>query len=160
MGLDIQSKEVIDKISEELKVQPAMSIPRELMDKIQLVYGVNPDRLVRMIGGSLVDGTTTTLHTTHATKRTFLLSCFMTVAKDVVSDSIFSTIAVVPFGSGGVNALRIRYQPVTAGQFTEGINYSLPIELEKGTDIDFLHNAGTASIDGSALITFFETDPQ
>jgi len=117
MGLDIQSKEVIDKISDELKVQPALAIPRELSDKIQLVYAVNPVRhLIQTNGGTLSDGTSATPFSFHATKNTFVTGLTISVAKSVLSQSINSSINLIIKGSAATSAfLTINYEPLTVG---------------------------------------------
>lgn len=161
MGLDIQSKEIIDKISEELKVQPSLKIPRELMDKIQLVYSVNPERLVVSKIGTASDATTVTIHTTHATKRTFLIGAQLTIAKDVVSTSLFSAINIIGVDGRATTFIRIRTEPVTAAQgLTESISLSIPIEVEKSSIINIVNSTATGSIDATGLIYFFEVDPQ
>ncbi len=162
MGLDIQSKEIIDKISDELKVQPAMSIPRELMDKIQLVYGVNPVKNIKVAGNTLSNGTSATIFTTSTTKRTFLVGASISVSKDVVSNSLLTRILAQPIGLAPTSFLILRTEPVTVAQ---GLvtNISFPIdgiELEKGSDVNLTNSSGTASIDSSAIVFFYETDPQ
>lgn len=160
MGLDIQSKEVIDKISDDLKLQPSMKIPREIADKIQLVYNVNPERIVKVTKGAVSDGTASTIFTTSLVKETFMIGCSLTVAKDVVNDSLFSDVNARPFEQAGDTMLRIRYEPVTAGQFTESIFFPIAIKLRRGSVVTVNNESGLASIDTTALIYFYETDPQ
>ena len=160
MGLDIQSKEVIDKISDELKVQPALSIPRELMDKIQLVYGVNPERHIKSIRGVLADATSGSFFTTHATKRTFMIGASLSITKDVVNDSTRSTLqASLKANMTGKRIIEIIYAPLAIGNFNKTISFPLPVELEKSTTIIITHETNTASIDGAAIVFFYETDP-
>lgn len=161
MGLDIQSKEIIDKISEDLKVQPAMRIPRELMDKIQLVYGVNPVRKVSMETGAIADSAAaTTILTTSSVKRTFFVGASLAVAKDIVATSTSTAIALQPLGIAAKEFITLAYEPVTAGDFFETVMLPIPMELEKGTVITIQHGTAVASIDGKATIFFYEVDPQ
>lgn len=160
--VDIQSKEVIDKISEELKIQPSMKIPRELMDKIQLVYGINAERKIDIRTATLSDSTSTTILTASSTKRTFMVGATMSVSKSVLSTSINSTININPRASNGAtrNLLVLRYEPVTAGEHAIFVNLTNPIELDKGSGVTLNNSNGTASIDTSGVIYFFEVDPQ
>jgi len=160
--VDIQSKEVIDKISDELKVQPAMSIPRELAKNIQLVYGVNPVRLIQVTSKTTSDATTSTILTTNATKRTFVVAMNMTIAKDVVSTSLVSAIRGTPLGDSATDILRIRTEPVTVGQnLNNRVEIPMPgLELEKGTTLTLTNSTAIASIDTTCNVYFYETDPQ
>lgn len=161
MGLKIQSKEIIDKISEELKLQPALEIPRELMDKIQLVYGINPEPKIQILSGSANDSATATIHTTSDVKDTFLVGITLTVAKSVLSTSIESAInCTTEEGDLERAILRLRYEPVTAGQFSESMTFPFPIKLKRGTTITVTNTTSIASIDASGSIQFFEKDPQ
>lgn len=161
MVLDIQSKEVIDKISDELKVQPALEIPRKLADNIQLSYDVSPPKHIQTTQGSSSDTTSVNIVTVSTTKRTFVVGISLSIAKDIVNDGIFTNIAMVPKGqSVAQTVFRIRYEPITVGQFTESILFPLPIELEKGSSITIVNGSGTASIDSTGIIYFYETDPQ
>jgi len=160
--LDIQSKEVIDKISDDLKVQPAMSIPRMLADKIQLVYGVNPPKKLKYMSKTVSDGTTSTVFTTSATRRTFVVAMSLAVAKDVVATSIQSAIRGTPFGDTTRNLLTIRTEPVTVMQ-GETANLTIPeggLELDKNSLVTVTNSTAIASIDTTASVYFYETDPQ
>jgi len=158
--VDIQSKEVIDKISEDLKIQPAMTIPREIAKQIQLVYGVNPDRLIRRASAGASDATTATILTTSAVKDTFLIAMQLTVSKDVVATSILSSIVGTPFGGITDLLLRIRYEPVTVGQFSQGLSLPIPMKLDRGSLVTVVNSTAVGSIDATAIIYFYETDPQ
>jgi len=157
----IQSKEVIDKISDELKVQPSLDIPRELSKNIQLVYGVNPPIRIRTLDSTASDSTSSTILTTSTTKRTFLVGVQITTAKDVVSTSIISAILATPIGDSSRTILATRYEPVTAGSNIMAQNtFNSPMELEPGTTVTVINGTAIASIDTSGLIFFYETDQQ
>lgn len=161
MGEMIQSKEVIDKISDELKIQPSMKIPRELADKIQLIYNVNPARLIQIKSANAVDSTSGTIHTTHAVKRTFITGATVSVTKDVVSTSVISEIKATMLNQSSAGLLiRMRYEPVTAGQFIHSVIFDPPVELAKGTSVTTNNSTAIASIDNTGLISFYETDPE
>lgn len=158
---DIQSKEVIDKISEELKIQPAMQIPRELAKNIQLVYNVNPEHIVQVAGANAIDETSATIINTHAVKKTFLIGFSLSVAKSVLATSLFSTIsAVLRNSSSSAELIRLRYEPTTAGQHSVNYTFLIPVELSKSTAITVTNSTAIASIDTVGNIYFYEVDPQ
>ena len=160
--VDIQSKEVIDKISDELKVQPALVIPRELSKQIQLSYGVNPPKNIQ--GSAVVnlsDSSSVTIITAHAIKRTFITGAWLSIAKSVAATSLFTELIFTPRHSNAATSIiRVRYEPVTAGSFTQHVEFPHPIELLQGSVVGIINSTAVASIDVSAAITFYETDPQ
>jgi hypothetical protein len=158
--VDIQSKEVIDKISEDLKIQPSLQVPRELAKAIQLIYNVNPTREVQIRNKVAADSVSEVIHTTHATKRTFLIAVSLSVAKDIVSPSVRSRISLFPKGKAVIDVIELRYEPLTAGDYVESLSLPIPMELEKNSEIKVLNQSATASIDAAAKIYFFEVDPQ
>ena len=158
--VEIQAKEVIDKISEDLKVQPAMTVPRTLSKDIQLSYNVNPERLIKVASASANDATSATIHTTHATKDTYLVGASLTVAKSVLVISIFSTIKCFPFGeSAALEVMRLRYEPLTAGDTAMAQTFP-PIKLERGSIISVTNGNAVPSIDATGFVFFYEVDPQ
>lgn len=156
--VDIQSKEVIDKISEDLKIQPALQIPRAIAEKIQLVYGVNPRRIGRTAnaGGT---GATIAVHTAHATKDTWVTSAHISLAKTALN-----TGTVVDFRytspEGATEALiKISLTTLTVGNRDVNISFPTPILIAKGSSIAAnINNATGLRMD--AGISFYETDPQ
>lgn len=159
--VEIQSKEVIDKMSDELKVQPALLLPRELGKMIVPVYNVNPPRNIRVASSVASDSVSATVMTASLTKRTFIIGCSVTIAKSALSDSIFSILqANIKNQFSTTSLLTINYEPSTAGSFTESLTFSEPIEITPGTAISIANNAATASIDTRGTVYFFETDPQ
>lgn len=161
MVLDIQSKEVIDKISDELKVQPAFEIPRALADKIQLVYAVNPPHIIQRKATSASDDASANMFTVSDTKNTYIIAAGLTVAKDVNATSLFSDIVVQIEGEGsGLTILRLRYEPVTVGNLSETISLSEPILVKKGSTITVTNSTAVGSIDTTGWIFYYETDPQ
>ena len=132
--VNIQSKEVIDKIADELKVQPDAEIPHELAKLIQLVYNVNPVRLIKAANLDVSDVTAGTLITTSSTKDTFLVSAAISVSKDVVNTSIFSAIDCVPLGDARRQVLIVNYEPTTAASNINAvITFPFPIKLDRGS---------------------------
>jgi len=157
--VDIQSKEVIDKISEDLKIQPAMKIPRELMDKIQLVYDLNPRRIIKNAGTLLSNGTSSTIITASNEKDTYLVGASLGVIKDVLSTSTLSQIQATAKGSTAKGILII--PSITLTPQSEIISISFPpMLLERGSTVIVTNGTGTATIITSGSILFFEVDPQ
>jgi len=160
--VEIQSKEIIDKMAEDLKVQPSMLLPRELGKTIMPVFNVNAPPLIKTAFGGASDSVSTTIHTTSTRRDTFLVAGFLTTTKDVVSTSITSQITFVAFGDTGVNGLvALRYEPVTAqGGMVTQITLPMPgIKLARGTAINVTNSTAIASIDSRGGVFFYETDP-
>jgi len=158
--VDIQSKEVIDKISDELKVQPSMAIPRKLAEQIQLSFNVNAVPRVRVIDANISDTTSGVILTTSATSDTWVVGASISVAKSVVNDGLFSDIRVTPFGQADDQQLVVvRYEPVTAGSnISSSETYPFPILLAKNSDVVIVNQSGLASIDTFAKVLVYETD--
>lgn len=160
MGLEIQSKEVIDKISDDLKVQPALKIPRELMEKIQLIYNINPERRVQVKSKDVSDDASEIIFTASATKRTFIIASNLSVSKDVLAPSIATSLLIVPLGAATTVLNTIRYEPLTVGAFVSNLALPIPLELEKGSVVTLTNTSATGSIDTTSNIFIFEADPQ
>jgi len=159
--VEIQSKEVIDKIADELKIQPSMNVPREVENKINLSYNVNPPRTTIIKSGNAFDSTGGTIFATSTQKRTFLLGVSLAISKDIVSDSIFTRVLVDLAETNANEAIfYVRYEPLTAGQLNESIIFPYPIELKKGSNVTLGNSTATSSIDVNATFYLYETDPQ
>ena len=160
MVLDIQSKEVIDKISDELKVQPSLQIPRELMDKIQLVYNVNPFNPVTIIATAAADNSTAAVvFTTPAERDFYLTSVILSVIKDVNSTSTRSSMNV-RINEVNTELIHIAGISVTAQNDVVSLNYNPPIKLSRGGEITVNNTTAVSKIVARASITGYTTDPQ
>jgi len=156
----IERSEVIQAIISALRLDSALEqIPDEIEQKIRGVINVAPKPEIQIAEQVVSDGTTGNIATTHATKRTFLTSLHIAVAKDIVATSILTNISLTPKGGTAIVLLSIRYEPTTAGQFTENIVFPFPIRLEEGTAITITNSAAVASIDSIGIATFFEEEP-
>ena len=159
--VEIQSKEVIDKMSDELKVQPALLLPRELGKMIVPTFEVNPPRNIIIKTGSASDtATAATIYTTDIKKRTFLSTIHLSVTKDASAAGTNTRIVLRTREQGVLQLILLQYEPTTAGSFVQTLNFPFPLELQKGAVVEIKHDNATASIDGIANIFFFETDPQ
>ena len=144
--VDIQSKEVIDKISDELKVQPALQIPRELAKQIQLVYEVNPLRIANIVRSATIINTTSTIFTI-PTRRDFFLTAVFIGSTSTVNRHI----TVIIDG-----AAQEMFETNNSGT-TVNMPLSIPIKLDRGTNI-----TGTSGGAANAFFTIigYTTDPQ
>lgn len=158
--VDIQSKEVIDKISDNLKVQPSMMIPRALAKDIQLTYDVNPTRVIDLVRiGSAVDSASATVHTASTEKDTFITGFCLTMIKDVSAVSAATDLRVIIGGATRQIAI-ITGLTLTVQNETITGNFAMPIKIDRGSAITLTHSNATASVKGSAIIYGYETDPQ
>ena len=158
--MDIQSKEVIDKIAEDLKVQPSLDIPRTLSKDIQLTYDCNPRRSVKLAAATCADATTTTAFTSSSTRRTFITGILLTATKSALSTSIISQVNGTPKGgAANYSFCALRYEPLTAGSFNTFVSFPVPLEIEKGSAVNVTNSTAVASIDTSAIIQYYEEDP-
>ena len=158
--VDIQSKEVIDKISDELKVQPAVSIPRGLMEKIQLSYSVNPKRIVNVVRNTQRNTTgSATVFATSPDRDFFLTSAFISAVHDATSDGTEMSLNAFV---GGVERRILQFTKLTTTIFNGILSqtYTPPIKIDRNTNITINNSftAGASTI--STVITGFETDPQ
>lgn len=159
--VDIQSKEAIDKMSTELKVQPAMMLPRALVNSIQPTFSINPDRAVQVRSATLSDGVTATIFTTSATNDTYIIGVQITTTKDAVGSSVQSAIVAFPFGQPVSSLIQIRYAPLTAASNLFGeIQFALPVRLDRGSIVTVTNQSGVASIDTGVVVYFYEVDAQ
>jgi len=150
--VEIQSKEVIDKISDELKIQPALNIPRNIGDKIELVYNVNAERIVNFMSRASSASTgTTTIHTAHATKDDYLTSIHYSFIADGTADNLNFVLTITPRGLG---AITIRLNKATTTAFTKDAQIIIdpPILLERSSGITMgtTFTVGTATKEATA----------
>lgn len=160
--MEHQSKEVVDKLSRDLKAQPAMELPREIGKMIVPVFNVNPERLIKVKSAGASDSTGSGIHTTDSIRETYLVGAQISVSKDAVADSLSSSIKA--FVKGNLNTatsiIQLQYEPTTAENLHEVVQFNYPILLEKGKAITITNSTATASIDAVGIIYFYEVDPQ
>lgn len=159
--VEIQSKEAIDKMSEELKVQPALLLPRELGKMIVPTYEINPDKMItRVTSAERATTGTTVMTTAHATKNTFLVGATLTGQADILSDGTsFGLIVTLP-GQSIQNILKLSKITLTVYSGQISIAFPEPILLEKSSSISISHTftVGAQVIGGTAML--HERDPQ
>lgn len=161
--VDIQSKEIIDKMSEDLKIQPAMQLPRELGKQILPVYVVNPNffNASRAASTNRVITGSATIFTTNADKRTFLTGIWLHYQHNVVADSTTFTMTATPIlRNVATNIIVLSKITLTATQDRIFVPFSIPMELGPDTTIIMTQTftVGVGIMSGG--ITFFEVDKQ
>lgn len=161
--VDIQSKEVIDKISDDLKIQPALQIPRELAKQIQLTYNINPkfNNAVRFVAAGRATTGSTTIFTTSADRRTFLTGVHFQYQHDAAVNSTFLALSAVPvFRNVAENIIIFNKITLTANQDRVFVPFPVPMELAPSSSIVITQTftLGVGVMNGG--ITFYEVDPQ
>ena len=159
MGAKINHSGVIARILQACKINQLVDkVPHELAEKVVPVLVSNPEKHIQRTSGALNDGTTGTISTVSTTKKTFITGCVLSVAKSALNASLFSSVTITPVGSSASTLLLIRYEPSTVGQFTQTITFPFPIEVEKGSDLTLTNSNGTASIDTSGIVFYYEEE--
>jgi hypothetical protein len=160
--VQINNPDVIKNLIKAAKIQleEVGKVPNQLAEKIIAVLNINtaPEKLVKFKSVTISDSTSLLIHTTHATRDTYLVGFQLSVSKDAVSDSTYTTINIIPFGEVSTSLIRFNYEPITAGEFNEFKTFEFPIKLEKNTHIFVVNHTATASIDTAALIMFYEVE--
>ena len=155
------SKEVIDKIAQDLKVQPAAALPTELSRDIQLTYNCNSRPQILSAAAQVSDSVgPEVILTTSSTKRTFITGLQFSVTTDAAATATVCRVsAQLKGGSAGTSLIKFRKHSATAANLNEQMTYPFPIEIEPGTDIALENNTAVASIDTSCTIFYYEEDP-
>ena len=159
--VDIQSKEVIDKISDELKVQPAMAIPRVLADKIQLVYDVNPRAIVNIV--ETVTKSTTgaaTVFTASTTKDTFITGVSWTLHVDVSNDGVFSHVSVQLADGTTRNVVNGRKLTLLEQLYDKVLMFDPPLKMLRGGIVQHSQTFTLGSAAMSTTVFGYTTEPQ
>lgn len=159
--VDIQSKEVIDKMSDELKVQPSMALPRRLSDSIQPVFEVGNPKVNTIVETASKGGTGTgTVFTVPTGVNFYLTSCYFTYACDVVCDSTAYQLKITPIGKAEKNLINFRKNTLTKQDALIYPSYANGIQLEPGSLVTITHTftVGVSNIVGGVI--GYTTDPQ
>tara|TARA_Y100000310_G_scaffold116268_1_gene114935 strand:+ start:573 stop:1055 length:483 start_codon:yes stop_codon:yes gene_type:complete len=159
--VDIQSKEVIDKVSDELKIQPSMAIPKTLGKDIQLTYNVNPHNYANF---SFSQGRTTTgagtIFASNANKRTFLTHVSLSAMANATADNTSYNLNIV--NELGVTTPLIRFEKLTTTAFQDSLAIALthPIEIQAGSAVQFSSTFSAGASVMGATVSGFEVDPE
>lgn len=160
--VDIQSKEVIDKMSEELKVQPSMALPRTLVNTIQPVYNVNPVPFIKLRGAAIstsTGSTTSLLPAQGVGKRVFITAMSLQNSKDATSNA---TSAVIT-GSMNGQGTTFMILPLIVGAGAQSSGYTMTfepaIELTENTALLFGSTFTLGTQSTSATVFGYVIDP-
>ena len=156
--VEIQSKEVIDKISEDLKIQPALMIPRKIREDIQLVYDIQPEPSKHFgFGADSTTTGTTTLLTTSTRADTYLTGGSLAVQKAVDNDTT-SVILRAKINGANVDLIRLGFITLTAASSELMWSPAKPLKVDRGSTIVLIGAVGVGVIIKSATIQGFEKD--
>jgi hypothetical protein len=159
--VDIQSKEVIDKIGDELKVQPALAVPRTLAKDIQLVYAVNLNKISdEAAEGNAINAASGNVLVSSADRDTFITGATLSVIKDASSTSVSSAINVMMPNGVTIPIVRIVGFTTTAQNGTSEFTFQHPIRIQRGSTVTVGNSAAVANITARATILFYTRDPQ
>ena len=167
MVLDIQSKEVIDKISDELKVQPAHEIPRELAKQIQLTYDIGLVRKGRVISAERdVTGAGALFAVPDDNHDYFLLNVYLSLTATALYDGkeVLIRADTEDDGRTTVKVFSLRHNDAGAAAiaFQSGsIGFSAaPIRLTPGSTVDIVPSFTAGSLESTGIIHIFKTARQ
>ncbi|MBA7684110.1 hypothetical protein ES703_92500 [subsurface metagenome] len=161
--VQINNPEIIKNLIKEAKIslEEVGKVPNQLAEKIIAVLNINvaPEKLIQVKNINAIDSALQIIHTTHATKTTYIIGATISISKDVVNDGVQSGINATPFGRAAVSLVSIRYEPITAmSDITLFTPFIFPIKLAKSSNITLINGTATASIDSTATIFFYEVD--
>lgn len=159
--VDIQSKEVIDKISDELKIQPALQIPRGLSKDIQLTYEVNPQKNISVAADAAKLATGTEVLMTTPTDRDFYLTtAILSGQADVLCDNVSISLNAQLKGKVSNEILRLAKISLTVFSGQIAITFPQPMLLDRGTTILIASTFSAGACSFAGTITGYVTDPQ
>ena len=160
--VEIQSKEIIDKMSDELKVQPAMTLPRELGKMIVPTYSVNPIRIANIVEFFNKNNTgTSTIFTTPADRDFFLTGASISGSADVLYDGLTCRVSGTLPNGAAVDLIMSKNRPlVVFGNVFHSRDYTHPIKLKKGSTITVTLSFAAGTPLYSIVIQGYTTDPQ
>lgn len=155
-----QSKEVVDKMSQELKIQPAGALPRNIVNSIQPVYNVNPIYRTNIVAAKTSSATSSTMMTVPTDRPFFLTSAFLHIIKDSSAVSTATALNVTLKGKSELALILIPGITLTAQDTGTSANYGDGMELEPGSLIRITMTSATAVLTSSATITGYTVDKQ
>lgn len=167
--VEIQSKEAIDKISDELKVQPAVMIPRELMDKIQLTYDIGEGAIRKgftAVGERDVTGAGSLFTVPNDGHDYYLVHARLALTSDATYDGkeVIIRIDTADDNRASVKILSLRHNDAGAAAiaFQDGeTNFgSAPLRLTAGSTVDIVPSFTAGSLESTGIIHMFKTPRQ
>lgn len=159
--VEIQSKEAIDKMSQELKVQPSMALPRTLMNTIQPTFDINTERVVNTAARATAATTGgVDLFVTPSDRDFFMTGLGLTFSCDATADSTVYRVSVTLAGKAAVNIIEVQKQTTTADSQTHFREFTVPVLLERGTALRLIQVFTVGTSVSSGMVQGFTTDPE
>lgn len=149
------------KISDDLRVnQRIEQPPMDTSDKVVLTWQVNDKLFPKtfLASGQFSNGTSTTLHTCHATKATYITSCWISWGTGATDTGITCAMAgTTAAGIGTTTLLQLEKQPSIADNQTANTVFPYPLKMSKSSSI-LLAATGGEDNEVSAGFCGFEID--
>ncbi|HEC65382.1 MAG TPA: hypothetical protein ENI23_08810 [bacterium] len=147
-------------MSEDLKIQPALALPRNVINSIQPVYNVNPERIVNIVRSQ--NRATTGISIIFATptvRKFFLTGAWLSYNHNVTADSVGVTISIT---IDGVQQFILASEKLSLTAVKEHmeISFPFPILIDKGTNILIAQTFSVGAGNIRAGIIGYTTDPQ
>jgi len=159
--VEIQSKEILNKISEDIKESNVNLLPRELSKNIQAVLIVNPKNISNsdiVKSDSRATTGSTTLHTTSTTRDTYLVSVTLGAQADATADNTLVNLTITPSKTAVTNILRLAKLTTTVFTGNISLNLSEPLLLARNTAISFGSTFTVGAVNMTASVVLFEVD--
>lgn len=154
----VNSGAFTERIRDLAKLQGG-NAPNTLLDNIQPVLVGNPIPHLTIKHALNVNATSTTIHTTSSTNRTFLVGGSLSYIKDATSTSTFVTITGQPKDGTTPRFLILPGITLTASNgSTHGYFGPNGIELAKGTTITVTSSTATANVSVAGSVWFYEVE--
>jgi len=162
--VDIQSKEVIDKISDELKIQPSLMIPRGLAKDIQLTYEVNPARpiLTTFRQSVATTGTNSVAAAPSIGNKIYhVTGVLLNIQEDATSNNIRTHVSATALGGGILVLAELNKLTTTATTREIYVDYSNnPVPIAVGANITLTNTFSAGAANKGALIIGYFADAE
>jgi hypothetical protein len=150
----INRSSVIQKAVNDLGISAAgEKIPNETLDKVQLIYKLNPEysNIVRNFDKSTTGSST--IYSVGSKEDFYLTSITLAATADVVYDG--TSVPVNATVDGVSRRLLVLKHPATSafGNVNTNIDYSHPIKIDKGTNITIAPSFSAGALLASVCIT-------
>jgi len=152
---------IAQRIRDVFRIQQAVEeVPNQVASSILPVVDVTPKIQMLHTQGNANDTTGSTIHTISSTKNTYLVSASLSVSKSNLNPGIRSELtAPSEFSKGaGDTIIMLKYEPLTAGSHNGQIVFPIPVKLKRGGNITITNNSGTASIDNTGVVFYYEEE--
>jgi hypothetical protein len=157
----IYNSDLTKEIRDGAKIQVSVdNIPSQLADKVVPVMEVNP-KLLRRVNiirhNNSTNATTVTIYTTPSDRDFYLTSATLSTHKDATSTALFSALSAT---IGGLTTyfMQLGFLSLTADSKSIALNFSIPIKVDRGSNIQVLNSTAVANVTSFASITGYIDD--